>query len=101
MTIEVKSYFALFLVCFVVCSPKLTKAYCISIRFPSILWTALILYVDEDFDNQNEDGGGWSDLDNSDEEDSDLENSMNEEDDADDDSDDDEIALQAELVKIR
>lgn len=56
---------------------------------------------DEDFDNQNEDGGGWSDLDNSDEENSDLENSTNEDDDVDDDSDDDEIALQAELAKIR
>jgi hypothetical protein len=82
--------------------PKLTKACNISIRFLSFSWNdRIIFYVDEDFDNQNEDGGGWSDLDNSDEENSDLENSTNEDDDVDDDSDDDEIALQAELAKIR
>jgi hypothetical protein len=38
---------------------------------------------------------------NSNEEDSDLEKSMNEEDDVDNDSEKDEIALQAELAKIR
>ena len=67
----------------------------------NILDCSLPFNVDEDFDNNNEDGGGWSDLDNSEEEDSDLENSMNEEDDVDDDSEDDEMALQAELAKIR
>lgn len=69
--------------------------------FPFFLLLFLQCYVDEEFDNNNEDGGGWSDLDNSEEEDSDLENSMNEDDDVDDDSEDDEIALQAELAKIR
>jgi len=58
-------------------------------------------YDDRDEEVEDEDNKGWSDLDNTD--DSDLENSENDDsDEEEDDSDeDDELALQAELAKIR